>query len=77
MTDVRPELIFVAGPQRGERAVLMSNLVVAGRSVIYAHRQPEYQEQFTGQWEKCVEQACKDFVADLARVVQIRDSKTQ
>lgn len=52
-------------------------LVVAGRSVIYAHRQPEYQEQFTGQWEKCVEQACKDFVADLARVVQIRDSKTQ
>lgn len=32
MTDVRPELIFVAGPQRDERAVLMSNLVVAGRS---------------------------------------------
>ncbi len=32
MTDVRPELVFVAGPQRDERAVLMSNLVVAGRS---------------------------------------------
>ncbi len=32
MTDVRPELIFVAGPQCHERAVLMNNVMVAGRS---------------------------------------------
>lgn len=33
MPDARPELIFVTGPQRGQRAVLMDNNVVAGRSV--------------------------------------------
>jgi hypothetical protein len=32
MPRVRPELIFVAGPQKHERAVLMNNEVVAGRS---------------------------------------------
>jgi len=32
MTDVRPELIFVAGPQEGERAVLMRNVAIGGRS---------------------------------------------
>jgi hypothetical protein len=32
MAGVRPELIFVSGPQKHERAVLMNNEVVAGRS---------------------------------------------
>ncbi len=32
MSGVRPELIFVAGPQKHTRAVLMNNPVIAGRS---------------------------------------------
>ena len=32
MSDVRPELVFVSGPQLGERVVLTSNIVVIGRS---------------------------------------------
>jgi len=31
MAEPRPELIFLSGPQEGERAVLMGNNVVAGR----------------------------------------------
>ncbi|MBN2563227.1 MAG: orotidine-5'-phosphate decarboxylase [Phycisphaerae bacterium] len=45
-------------------------IVVAGRSVIYAHRQPKYKERFASQWEKCIEQSCKDFVAALTRATQ-------
>ncbi len=48
-------------------------VIVAGRSVIFAHRQPKYQEMFGDQWEVAVEQACKAFVADLARVIHIAD----
>jgi len=32
MSDARPELVFVAGPQAGERAVLVNNVVPVGRS---------------------------------------------
>jgi len=32
MNGARPELVFVAGPQEGERAVLMGNMVLLGRS---------------------------------------------
>lgn len=32
MTSPRPELLFVAGPQDGQRAVLMGDVTVAGRS---------------------------------------------
>lgn len=32
MAGVRPELIFVGGPQQGQRAVLMNNVVIAGRA---------------------------------------------
>lgn len=46
-------------------------LVVAGRSVIYAYEQPKYLEMYTSEWEKCVEHACKDFIADLRNVVRI------
>ncbi|HUS46898.1 MAG TPA: FHA domain-containing protein [Phycisphaerae bacterium] len=31
MAEARPELVFLSGPQQGERAVLMGNNVVAGR----------------------------------------------
>jgi orotidine-5'-phosphate decarboxylase len=46
-------------------------LVVAGRSVIYAYEQTRYLEMYASEWKKCVEQACRDFVAELARVVTI------
>jgi len=46
-------------------------IVAAGRSVIYAYEDPRYIERFTSEWKKCVEQACKDFVTDLGRVVKI------
>jgi len=32
MADVRPELVFLSGPQADERVVLMSNVMVAGRA---------------------------------------------
>jgi len=40
-------------------------LVSASRSILYAFDDPKYQEMYSSEWEKCVEQACKDFVADL------------
>lgn len=46
-------------------------IVVAGRSVIYAYEQAAYRDQFAEDWERCIEQACRDVVADLARVVQV------
>jgi len=32
MNGARPELIFLSGPQEGERAVLMTNVALLGRS---------------------------------------------
>lgn len=46
-------------------------IVAAGRSVIYAYEEPKYLELYASEWKKCVEKACRDFVADLARVVKI------
>ena len=46
-------------------------IIAAGRSVIFAHEQPQYRSKFGEDWERCVEQACRDFVSDLARVVPI------
>jgi orotidine-5'-phosphate decarboxylase len=46
-------------------------LVNASRSVIYAYEDMKYIEMYTSEWDKCVEHACKDFVADLARVVTV------
>ncbi|MBN1341206.1 MAG: orotidine-5'-phosphate decarboxylase [Phycisphaerae bacterium] len=47
-------------------------LVSASRSVIYAYDQEiagmKYLEMYPSEWAKCVEQACKDFVADVAKV---------
>ncbi len=44
-------------------------LVTASRSVIYAYEDMKYIERFTSEWEKCVEQAAKDFVAEVRNVV--------
>jgi len=46
-------------------------LVTTSRSVIYAYEQPKYLEMYATEWEKCVEQACKDFVAEIARIVKV------
>lgn len=46
-------------------------IVAAGRSVIYAYEDTKYLEMYASEWKKCVEHACKDFVADLKRVVKI------
>jgi orotidine-5'-phosphate decarboxylase len=44
-------------------------LVTASRSVIYAYDDMKYVERFTSEWEKCIEQACKDFVAEVRNAV--------
>lgn len=43
-------------------------LIVAGRSVIFAHSAPAYRDESGNSWEECVERACRDFVADICRV---------
>lgn len=44
-------------------------LVTASRSVIYAYDDMKYVERFTSEWEKCIEQACKDFIAEVRNAV--------
>jgi len=48
-------------------------IVCASRSIIYAYDQEvagtKYIEMYPNEWTKCVEQACKDFVADTAALV--------
>ncbi len=50
-------------------------LVCASRSIIYAYDQDvagmKYIEMYPSEWDKCVEQACKDFVADVAKLVAV------
>jgi orotidine-5'-phosphate decarboxylase len=41
-------------------------LINASRSVIYAYEQMKYIEMYASEWDKCVERACRDLVADLA-----------
>ena len=38
-------------------------MVTASRSVIYAYEEVKYLELYASEWEKCVEQACKDLVS--------------
>ncbi len=40
-------------------------LVNASRSVIYAYEDTKYLEMYASEWDKCVEAACRDFVAAL------------
>ncbi|UCG17273.1 MAG: orotidine-5'-phosphate decarboxylase [Phycisphaerales bacterium] len=44
-------------------------LINASRSVLYAYENMEYIERFASEWDRCVEQACKDLIADVRRVV--------
>jgi len=44
-------------------------IITASRSIIYAYENPQYVERFTSEWDKCVEQACKDFIADVKGVL--------
>jgi orotidine-5'-phosphate decarboxylase len=44
-------------------------IVTASRSVIYAYEDMKYIERWPSEWEKCVEQACKDFVADVNKAI--------
>ncbi len=45
-------------------------IVTASRSVIYAYEDMKYIERWPSEWEKCVEQACKDFAADVGKILQ-------
>lgn len=44
-------------------------LITASRSVIFAYEEPRYYERFTSEWDKCIEQACKDFIADVRTIL--------
>lgn len=44
-------------------------VVAAGRSVIFAYKQPGNLSKPAANWETCVEQACAAFVADVRRAV--------
>jgi orotidine-5'-phosphate decarboxylase len=44
-------------------------LVSASRSILYAHREKKYADQFGTDWQKCVEQAVKDMKEDVNRVI--------
>jgi orotidine-5'-phosphate decarboxylase len=46
-------------------------LITASRSIIYAYEDMKYIEQYTSEWEKCIEAACKDFVTAINGVVQV------
>lgn len=45
-------------------------IVTASRSVIYAYEDAKYSSQYPDSWEKCVEQACKDFAGELGKLLQ-------
>lgn len=40
-------------------------LITASRSVIYAYEDMKYIERFPSEWDKCIEQACRDFAAEV------------
>jgi orotidine-5'-phosphate decarboxylase len=45
-------------------------IVSASRSILYAHREPQYAQQCGDNWERCVQQAVLDMKQDLARVLR-------
>lgn len=45
-------------------------IVSASRSILYAHREPRYADQFGDDWERCVQQAVLDMKQDLAQVLR-------
>ena len=46
-------------------------LVSASRSIIYAYDNMRYMERFASEWDKAIEQACKDFVSELGQVIKV------
>ncbi|HEX4793942.1 MAG TPA: orotidine-5'-phosphate decarboxylase [Humisphaera sp.] len=44
-------------------------LVSASRSILYAHREKKYADQYGDDWEACVEQAVLEMKADVGRVL--------
>ncbi len=44
-------------------------LITASRSVIYAYEDMKYLERWPSEWDKCIEQACKDFATEVNSVV--------
>ncbi len=44
-------------------------LVTSSRGILYAFNQPRYRDQFGTNWKKSIEQASRDFVAELRSVV--------
>lgn len=44
-------------------------LITASRSIIYAFEDMKYVERFTSEWEKCIDQACRDFIADVNKAL--------
>ncbi len=45
-------------------------LINASRSIIYAYEKPQYKEQFSDDWKRCIEQAVIDAKLDLANAMQ-------
>ncbi len=43
-------------------------LISASRSILYAFDDMRYIERFPSEWDKCIEQACKDFIRDVNSV---------
>jgi len=44
-------------------------IVTASRSVIYAYEQAAYRERFGDDWERCITEACADFVPAIRAVL--------
>ncbi len=43
-------------------------LITASRSILYAFDDMKYVERFTSEWDKCIEQATKDFIKEVNAV---------
>jgi len=81
MRELMPQCFFLIpgyGAQGGTAADVVpafkpdgtGALVTASRSVIYAYNDPKYAARFPDQWEKCVEEACKDFAAEISAALK-------
>jgi orotidine-5'-phosphate decarboxylase len=45
-------------------------LINSSRSIIYAYEKPKYRDQFGDDWQKCIEQATKDTIAEIEKAKQ-------
>lgn len=44
-------------------------LVCSGRTIIYAYDNMKYVERFSGDWEQCIAQACRDTIAEVKSIL--------